>query len=235
MAVGSTVTERLTRQLDELLFTTLPNKWQVVRKGVAVPQITLLQEQLQAIRALRAGSPAGRALLGPVQNHFRRALDDVAFFVFGQVPRNLMMIAMTGDLVTLGDDRGHLVRIALGNAATGKKSSLHFVGRKNAKNSPNTSFGAVLCLGIFFMIHLAVFVRLNVFAALKIEAEQDGDAGIARPVNFAIGMKFFERHHEPPKLPTLGILTHPQHANRSSRILINHQLITCKLIHKNTL
>jgi hypothetical protein len=56
------------------------------------------------------------------------------------------------------------------------------------------------------MIHLAVLVRFNVFAALKIEAQQDCDARIAGPVNFAIGMKFFERHlYQPPWLPILFI------------------------------
>src|SRR5690348_2741748 len=66
ITVSAAVAERLARQLDQSFLAVLPEKWQIVREGITVPEISLLQEQLQTIRTLGAGAPATRAFLCPV-------------------------------------------------------------------------------------------------------------------------------------------------------------------------
>ncbi len=194
MAVGTAVAKRLARQLDELFLAALPDKRQIVGERIAVPQISLIEQQLQTVRALGAGAPAGRPLLRATENHLRRAFDDVAFFVFAEVARDLVVIPVTGDFMTLRDDVGDGFRIALGDTAARQKRRLDFVGGENPQNSVDAGFRAVFGLGIFFMIHSAIFVGPDIFAALKIKAQEYRHAGIARPIDLAIGMKFLQRH-----------------------------------------
>src|SRR5262245_62875335 len=54
MLIGATVTERLSRQLDQNLGTRLPKEWQIVRERIAVPEKAMLHQELDAVRALRA-------------------------------------------------------------------------------------------------------------------------------------------------------------------------------------
>jgi hypothetical protein len=48
------------------------------------------------------------------------------------------------------------------------------------------------------MIDSAVLIGLDIFAALKVEAQQHGNAGIARPEDFSLSMMFLNRHRDPP-------------------------------------
>jgi hypothetical protein len=109
-----------------------------------------------------------------------------------------MMVTMAGHLMALGDDRRHRFRIALGDTAAGHERRPHFMGCENTQDAPNTGIGTILRLSIFLVIHLAVFIRPDIFTALKIEAEKDRHPGIAGPMNLAIGMDFLNRHNQPP-------------------------------------
>jgi hypothetical protein len=48
------------------------------------------------------------------------------------------------------------------------------------------------------MVHFSVLIGSDIFAALKIEAQQDRDPGVARPKDFALSMVFLNFHINPP-------------------------------------
>src|SRR5262245_45996483 len=104
------------------------------------------------------------------------------------------MEAVPGDFMTLGNNARHGFRIALGNTAACQEGGFHLVGSENPQDAVNSGLGAVFRLGIFLVIHLAVLVRLDVLTTLEVKTKKYCDAGIARPVNFAVRMKFSERH-----------------------------------------
>ena len=83
VAVNPAVAERLAGQLDDLPFSVAPNKRKIVRERVAVSEISLLDEQLQAVGTLGAGAPSYRTFSGSALDHFRRAPDHVFLFVAG--------------------------------------------------------------------------------------------------------------------------------------------------------
>jgi len=88
-----------------------------VGKRIAVPQVALFKEEFQAIRTLRAGAPAERTFLGAIEDHIRRALDDIPFFISGEIPGHFVMITMAGNFMPLGRDRRYGFGIAFGDAA----------------------------------------------------------------------------------------------------------------------
>src|SRR5581483_11567050 len=169
MAVGAPVAEGLARQLDQLFLAALPDKRQIVSEGVAVPEITLLEQEFETVGALRARAPAEGPLLGAVENHVGGPLDHVALFVLAEIARHLVMVAVAGHFVSLRDNRRHRLRVSFRDAAAGEKRRLHFVSSEDTEDSVDPGVGTVLALGVFFVVDPAVFVRLHVFPALKIE------------------------------------------------------------------
>ena len=100
------------------------------------------------------------------------------------------MISVPGDFVTLKDYIGHRFGVALGNAAAGQKRGLNFVRGQNSQDSVDAGFRAIFGLGLFLMIHSAVLIGADIFAALKIKAQEYRHASIARPIDSTIGVKF---------------------------------------------
>ena len=98
------------------------------------------------------------------------------------------MITVAGDFMALSDDRRHGLGITFGDAAAGEKRRFDFVWSEDAQNPPNPRVGTVFALGVFLVIDPAVLIRLHVFAALKIEAQENRDPGIARPLYLAAGV-----------------------------------------------
>src|SRR4029079_5453185 len=186
MSIRTPIAERLTRQLDQFFLPVLPNKRQIVRERIAIPQIALLQQQLQAVGALGTRAPAKRPLLRAIENHVRGSFDYVALFFSPQIARNFMMITMTRDFMALSGNRRQSFGITFGDAAAGKKSCSDFLTGKNPQNPPDPRVGTVFALGVFLVIDTAVLVRLHIFSALKVEAQKNRDARIARPLHFAI-------------------------------------------------
>src|SRR6185503_13441128 len=97
---------------------------------------------------------------------------------------------MPRDFMTLCRDACHRFGIALGDPAAGQKRRLHFLGGQKSQDPVNARLGTVFGLSIFLMIHLAVLVWPDILAALKVEAQENGDARIARPENFLLSVKF---------------------------------------------
>src|SRR5689334_3358601 len=168
VAVSPAVAERLARQLDELPRPVAPDKGKIVREGIAVPEIALVHEELDAVRALRAGAPADRTPPGARLEHFERAPDDVALFLAREIARDLVVIAVAGHLVAALGDRRQRLGKSLGDPAAGHEGCLYFRLIENAEDAPNTGVRSVFALCVFFVVDLAVLVRLYVLAALKI-------------------------------------------------------------------
>src|SRR3972149_374839 len=129
MTVNPAIAERLTRKLYQLAVPILPDKREIMGKGIAVPQISLLHEQLQTIGALGARAPPYGTLSRSVPNHLRGAPDHFSLLLFRQIPGALMMISVPGNLVPFLDDSLDRFRIPLGNAAADHKGCLDFVLR----------------------------------------------------------------------------------------------------------
>jgi hypothetical protein len=91
-----------------------------------------------------------------------------------------------------GDDRRHLRRIALGDAAAGKKGRFDIMRLEDAQDAPDPGLGSVLRLGVFLVIDLAVLVRPM---SSPPENQATTPPPWHRPANeFSIGMKFLQRH-----------------------------------------
>ena len=188
MAISPAIAERLPRQLYQCPIIVLPQKRQVIRKRIAVPEILVLHQQLQAVGALGARAPSDRPLPSALLDHRGSLLYNFPFLLQGQIPRHFVMIAVAGDLVTVLHDRFHLFRIALGDAAAGEKRRSDSCLFENPENPPDAGPRSVFRLGPFFMIHLAVLIRLHVLPTLKVKGQRDGHAPAIRPCQFILNM-----------------------------------------------
>ena len=156
VAVGSAVAEGLAGQLDDLPFSIAPYKRKIVRERIAVPAVSLLNEQLQAVGALGAGTPPCRSLSGSAQDHVRRAPDHVLLFLARQIAGDFMMVAVAGDLVAMLDDCPRGIRISLGDPAAGHKRRFDLRLVQDSENPPDSGFRTILCLRVFLVIDFAV-------------------------------------------------------------------------------
>src|SRR6266498_3828931 len=102
-------------------------------------------------------------------DHFYCIAHNLALFVLGEVARDLVMVAVAGDLVTSLRDGLDRFGIAFSNGAAGEKRPLHAGLVQDAKNSPDTRLGAVFALGPFLVVDFSVFVRLHVLTTLKVK------------------------------------------------------------------
>jgi hypothetical protein len=194
MTIGPAVTKRLPRQFDELLIALLPNKRQIEREGIAVPQIALFHEQLQAIWTLRAGAPAEGPSFGAIEDHVSGSLYHVVLLLPTKIARDFMVIAVARHFVSLSDDGSDRFRISFCDPSAGQKCGLHIVGRKDAQDSPNAGMRAVFSLGVLFVIDSAVLVWPNILATLKVEAEENRYAFIAGPKYVPLRMTLLQLH-----------------------------------------
>src|ERR1700728_4055285 len=75
-----------------------------MREGITVPEKAVLHEQFEAVETLRTGAPAERPLSGAAADHVEGLSHHLPFLLAGEVARDLMVIAVTGDLVAAADD-----------------------------------------------------------------------------------------------------------------------------------
>src|ERR1700728_3242598 len=140
-----------------------------MREGITVPEKAVLHEQFEAVGTLRTGAPAERPLSGAAADHVEGLSHHLPFLLAGEVARDLMVIAVTGDLVAAADDGLDRVREPLGDRAAGEKSRLDLLFLEDPQDAPDRRVRPVLALGIFLVVARSVGQRPHVLAALEIE------------------------------------------------------------------
>src|SRR6202035_2365536 len=104
------------------------------------------------------------------------------------------MIAVSGHLMPLCDDRLGGGRISLRNPPAGVEGRLDALLLENPQNPPNRGVRTVFALRVFLVVHLSVRTGPDVLAALEIERQADRDPAVVRPREFAV-MVVFLKHH----------------------------------------
>ncbi len=87
-------------------------------------------------------SASRSAAAGRAADHVGGPAHHVVFLIAREIARDLVVIAMTGDLVTIGDDRLDGFRITLGDAAAGDERRLDAFLLENAQNAPHRQCAA---------------------------------------------------------------------------------------------
>ncbi len=125
-------------------------------KGIAVPKISMLHKELQAIGALRAGAPSHGSAARVALDDSGGLPNDVLLLFPRQIPRHLVMITMSGNLVPLCNDRLDRLWIPLGDPATGQKCSLDSLFPQDPEDPPDRRVRSILCLGVFLVVDLSI-------------------------------------------------------------------------------
>src|SRR5580704_6782396 len=106
----------------------------------------MLHQEFKTVRALCARAPTERPSPGAGADHFDGLFLDFSLLLARELARYLVVIAMTGNLMAVCDNRLHRIRITLGNGAAGEEASLDALLVENAQNAPNRGVRAVLAL-----------------------------------------------------------------------------------------
>src|SRR6266850_8447985 len=190
MAVKSAIAKRLAGKLNQPRLPVLPNERKIVGKRITVPDVTFLHEDLYRIDALRACAPAHRPFSGPLHQHIRGAPSHIFFLLSGQVTGDLVMVAMSGNLMPLLSDGLNCIGVPFSDAAASQKSRLDFDFVQHSENPPNTGFRSVFAFGIVFVVDFAVRKRPDGLSTLKIESYRHRHPTIFRPEYFSLCVIF---------------------------------------------
>jgi hypothetical protein len=132
-----------------------------------------------------------------------------------------VVIAVAGHFVAALGDRRQRLGISLGDAAAGHEGRLDLRLVEDAEDAPDAGVRAVFTLRVFFMIDLAVLIRLHVLAALEVESQRDRETCAVGPENFSLRMMLGQHAKRPPLercgIPTASIQLSPRTRNRNYR------------------
>src|SRR5215813_11653115 len=194
VAVKSAVAKRLARKFDQPRLPALPDERKIVGERITVPDITLFHKDLHRVDALRTCAPAHRTLARPLHEHVRSPPGHVFFFLSGQVPGDLVVVSVAGDLVPLFNDGFDCVGIPFSDAAAGQERCLDFNFVQHSENPPDAGFRAVFAFGVVFVVHFAVGEWPNRLSALKIESYRHRHATVLGPEYFSLRVIFSDHH-----------------------------------------
>src|SRR5919109_955565 len=171
-------------------------------EAIGVEDETVLDQQLDGVRTLRARTPAVGAPTSALFDHRDRLLHHLDFFVAPEVARDLVMIAVTFHHMAMGENRLDRFWKTLGDGSACQECRLDVLFLQNPQQPINGMVWAVFALAPHFIIEDAVVVRLHVFAALEIEGQKYGGTLPARPMDEMIVVIFLE--HVVSPLRNLG-------------------------------
>src|ERR1700733_9148580 len=141
----------------------------------------MIHQELKIVRTLCVRAPTeGPSPVGG-SDYIDGLILDLSLLLARELTRYLVVIAVAGDLVAVGDDRFHRIRITLGDCAAGKEASLDALFVENAQNAPNRGVRPVLALGIFLVVERAVFKRPHILAPLEVEGQTHRHTGLVGP------------------------------------------------------